>query len=98
MENETKNEFEFEETAETQAEATTQQAAAKTLDHPMKMKIPTSRRVFLIINTTLLCLLALLCLVPFLNLLATSLSSKEAVDAGQVGLFPVGFTANAYQV
>ena len=71
---------------------------AKTKDRPMRMKIPPARRAFLIINTTLLCLLALFCLVPFLNLLAISLSSDEAVNAGQVGLFPVGFTLNAYKV
>lgn len=65
---------------------------------PMHLKIPPARRVFLILNTTFLCLFALLCLAPFFNLLATSLSSDEAVNAGQVGLIPVGFTANAYKV
>ena len=65
---------------------------------PMRMKISGPRRAFLIINTTLLVLFALLCLAPFLNLLATSLSSDEAVNAGKVGLLPVGFTMNAYKV
>jgi putative aldouronate transport system permease protein len=37
-------------------------------------------------------------LIPFLNLLATSLSSKEAVDAGEVGLIPVNFSVDAYRV
>lgn len=87
MENETVNQI-----------TETEVAPSKTIDHPMQMKIPKSRRAFLIINTTLLCLLALLCLLPFVNLLATSLSSNEAVDAGKVGLIPVGFSANAYQV
>lgn len=90
MENETVNET----TEITETEVT----PSKTIDHPMKMKIPKSRRVFLIINTTLLCFLAIVCLLPFVNLLATSLSSNEAVDAGRVGLIPVGFTLNAYQV
>lgn len=63
-----------------------------------KIKIPPSRRAFLIINTTLLCLFAVICVIPFLNLLATSLSNKDAVDAGQVGLLPVGFTLDAYSV
>ncbi len=88
MENQTVN--------ETVAE--TEVMTAKTVDRPMKMKIPKSRRVFLIINTTLLCILALICLLPFVNLLAISLSSDEAVRAGQVGLVPVGFSLNAYQV
>ena len=70
----------------------------KRTDRPMKMKISAGRRAFLIINTTFLVLFALLCLAPFLNLLATSLSSDEAVNAGQVGLIPVGFTADAYKV
>lgn len=71
---------------------------AKIKDRPIHLKIPPARRAFLIINTVFLCLLALLCLVPFINLLATSLSSDEAVNAGQVGLLPVGFTWNAYEV
>ncbi len=67
-------------------------------NRPMRMKISGPRRAFLILNTTFLILFALLCLAPFLNLLATSLSSDEAVNAGKVGLIPVGFTANAYKV
>ena len=49
------------------------------------LKIAPSRRAFLIINTSLLVLFAFVCLVPFLNLLATSLSSNDAVNAGAVG-------------
>lgn len=70
----------------------------KTKQRPMRMKISAGRRAFLIINTTFLCLFALLCLAPFINLLATSLSSDDAVNAGQVGLIPVGVTVNAYKV
>lgn len=62
------------------------------------MRISASRRTFLIINTMFLCILAIVCLIPFFNLLATSLSNKEAVDAGEVGLLPVGFTFDAYKV
>ena len=70
----------------------------KKKEKPIRMKISAGRKAFLIINTTLLVLFALLCLAPFFNLLATSLSSDEAVDAGKVGLLPVGFTADAYRV
>ncbi len=63
-----------------------------------RVKIAPSRRAFLVINTVLLILLAVVCMIPFFNLLATSLSSNEAVDAGAVGLIPVGFTLNAYKV
>lgn len=62
------------------------------------MKIAPSRRAFLIINTTLLLLFAFICLVPFLNLLATSLSNNDAVNAGKVGFLPVGITGAAYKV
>jgi len=62
------------------------------------MQIAPSRRAFLIINTTCLILFAFICLIPFFNLLATSLSNKDAVDAGMVGFLPVGFTWDAYKV
>ena len=56
-----------------------------------------ARRAFLAVNGTGLILYALLCLVPFFNLLAISLSSAGAVDAGNVTFFPIDFTTNAYQ-
>ena len=59
---------------------------------PMKMKESKARIAFLILNTTFLSIFALLCLLPFFNMLAISLSSREAVDADIVSLFPVGFT------
>ncbi len=65
---------------------------------PMRMKESPARVTFLVLNTAFLILFALVCLLPFFNLLATSLSSDEAVNAGQVGVIPVGFTANAYKV
>ncbi len=43
-----------------------------------------------------LALLAITCLLPFLNLLATSLSSLSAIEAGKVGLWPVGFQLDNY--
>lgn len=54
------------------------------------------RVLFVIINTVVLTLLALLCAMPFINLLALSLSDKSAVVAGKVWFFPVGFNLNAY--
>ena len=59
------------------------------------MKIPTSRKVFLILNGLLLGLLAIISLFPFINLLALSLSSSNAV--GMVTVYPIGFTLNAYK-
>ncbi|MBB5195803.1 putative aldouronate transport system permease protein [Anaerocolumna cellulosilytica] len=42
-------------------------------------------------------LLMLLCLLPLLNVVATSFSSSAAATAGKVGILPVGFTLNAYR-
>lgn len=61
------------------------------------MKVSKSRRIFLFVNAVFLILFALLCLVPFLNLLAISLSKSSAVDSGSVGLSPIGFNLEAYR-
>ena len=64
---------------------------------PAKIRTSVPRRVFLVCNATFLILFALVCLVPFINLLAISLSSAEAVDAGDVGFFPIDITGDAYK-
>ena len=61
------------------------------------MKPTTGRRVFLIINTVVLGLLAALCLFPLINILAMSFSGSTAVAAGKVTVFPVDFNLYAYQ-
>lgn len=61
------------------------------------MKNSTSRKVFNVANYALMGLFALICLLPFVNLLATSLSSAQAVNAGEVTFLPVGFTFEAYK-
>lgn len=43
-------------------------------------------------------LLILICLLPVLNILARSLSSKEALVRNEVFLFPVGFNIDAYKM
>lgn len=43
-----------------------------------------------------LAVLALLCLLPFLHVVAASLSSRVAVKANAVGLWPVGFNLSNY--
>jgi len=40
---------------------------------------------------------SLLCLLPFVNVIATSLSSKAAILKGEVGFWPVEFTTLAYE-
>ncbi len=56
-----------------------------------------SRKAFLIANGAILLLYAFICLVPFFNLLAVSLSSAGAVESGSVTFFPVDATLNAYE-
>ena len=54
-------------------------------------------RIFNIFNTCLLLLIAILCIVPLVHVLAVSLSAKSAADANLVGLWPVDFSTIAYE-
>ncbi len=63
---------------------------------PMKIKTATSRKVFSAINGTCLVIFALICLLPFFNLLSISLSSAASVDAGEVSFYPISPTLDAY--
>ena len=53
-------------------------------------------KIFDFFNTLTLILLGLSCLLPFLNVLAVSLSAPEAASAGRVGLVPIGLNFEAY--
>ncbi len=64
--------------------------------NPNKIRSSASRKVFLAVTITALCLWSLLCLLPFIYILAVSLSSKSAVSAGIVSFLPVDFTLNNY--
>ncbi len=55
------------------------------------------RKVFLIMNYMILIVTSLICVLPFVNLLAISFSSSSAVSAGIVGFWPVDFTLRSYQ-
>lgn len=55
------------------------------------------RRLFVAGNHTFLIIISFLCVFPLLNILAMSLSSSTAIDAGKVGLWPVDFTLDAYR-
>ncbi len=54
------------------------------------------RKIFVICNYVFLGLLALICLVPIINILAISLSSSAAAGSGLVKLWPIGFTTKSY--
>jgi len=52
--------------------------------------------IFKILSYTLLTLFALACLYPFIYVLSGSISSKQAVDNGDVVLWPVGLNFETY--
>lgn len=55
------------------------------------------RSLFHIANYTVLILTCLICVLPFVNLLAVSFSGSAAVSAGAVTFWPVDFTTKAYE-
>ncbi len=64
----------------------------------MKIKVSRSYRVFQVINTFIMIAVVVSTLYPFLFLVAQSFSSEAAVYAGRVFIWPVDFTALAYNV
>lgn len=61
------------------------------------MKQSIGDKVFNTVNIILLGIFAFLCLFPFVNILAVSLSDNAAIMSGRVFLWPVGMNWNAYQ-
>lgn len=59
-------------------------------------KVSLSRKIFVIVNDIFLISLALLCVLPMLNLFAISFSGKAAANSGLVTFWPVDFTVSAY--
>ncbi len=62
----------------------------------MRGQISLSRKLFTTFNALFLTGVTLLGIVPFLHLLSISLSSNTAAMAGEVKLWPVGFSWDAY--
>ena len=54
-------------------------------------------KIFDLCNVIILIVITLTCLVPLWYILMVSVSSKEAVNAGQVAFWPVGFNLLSYQ-
>ncbi|WP_235440459.1 carbohydrate ABC transporter permease [Paenibacillus sp. DMB20] len=61
------------------------------------IKPSAGEKVFAAFNYCVFILIGITTLVPFINLLAKSLSSEEAVVSGRVGLFPVGVQFETYK-
>jgi len=60
-------------------------------------KLTAGRKTFLVTNYVVLTIAALLCILPLINVLAVSFSSKSAAAAGFVKLWPVDFTLSSYK-
>jgi ABC-type glycerol-3-phosphate transport system permease component len=55
-------------------------------------------KFFLVFNYAFLLFLMFICVLPFWYVICLSLSSNGAVIAGRVGLWPVEFTLEPYQM
>ena len=62
----------------------------------MMKRLDRSEIIFKILAYVLLTIFALVCLYPFVYILSGSLSAKNAVDSGEVVLWPVGFQIDTY--
>ena len=62
----------------------------------MKMKKSLGRKVFEVVNVTVLTIFSLLCLYPILNQVALSLSSSSGILKHTVTIFPIDFTLETY--
>ncbi len=74
-----------------------QERCANAIPARNKIQESNGRKLFRSVNLVLLTLLALLCLLPFVNVIAVSFSNSFYVDSNQVMFWPKGFTTNAYQ-
>jgi ABC-type sugar transport system, permease component len=63
----------------------------------MKLHNSLDRKIFLFFTYIFLALTALVCILPLVHILAISLSSGEFAAAGEVKLWPVGTTLDAYE-
>ncbi|MBS4208857.1 carbohydrate ABC transporter permease [Bacillus sp. FJAT-50079] len=63
----------------------------------MAIKDSPARKAFLTTNMTLLIILSLIMLLPFIHVIAQSFSSSSAIDRGEVILWPVQATLDNYQ-
>ncbi|WP_410767786.1 carbohydrate ABC transporter permease [Fontibacillus sp. BL9] len=54
-------------------------------------------RIFTVVNNTLLALLAVVCLLPFVNVIASSFASTQEIIEKRFVLFPTTFSLDAYK-
>ena len=54
--------------------------------------------IYQVVMIIVCCLAIVITLIPILNIVATSFSGKNAIAKGIVGIFPVEFTTEAYEM
>jgi putative aldouronate transport system permease protein len=62
-----------------------------------KRKEPFSSKLFNVINISVLILIALLCLLPFMNIIASSFASTQEIVSSPFIIFPRTFSLDAYR-
>ncbi len=63
----------------------------------MKRRMEISELIFKIISYAFLIIFAVMCIYPFIYAISSSFSLADAVDGGEVILWPVGFQTDAYR-
>lgn len=63
----------------------------------MKIKESRGRKIFNVVNTIILTAVTLICIIPFIHLLALAFSSGTEAAAGNIGLLPRGFSTEAFK-
>ena len=54
--------------------------------------------IFSIVNTLFVCIVLVICIFPFLNVIAVSFSGASAVMTNQVSILPKDFTLSTYKM
>ncbi len=62
-----------------------------------KRQEPLSSKIFGIFNTIILVMIALICIVPFINIIASSFATTEEIVSKPFVIFPETFSLNAYR-
>ncbi|MEK5464912.1 carbohydrate ABC transporter permease [Paenibacillus sp. FSL R7-0210] len=67
------------------------------MNHSSRRKESVGGRIFTFVNTAILVLIALVCLLPFINIIASSFATTQEVMAKRFILFPTTFSLDAYR-
>lgn len=62
------------------------------MNHSSRRKESVGGRIFTFVNTAILVLIALVCLLPFINIIASSFATTQEVMAKRFILFPTTFS------